>query len=156
MSCPYGQQKPQSWQALGFSIPFWQGWLKPQAGCRLLLSVQPFANEVANYTRHNRKSKSYEFFRRSPPLSLPVQGWQHRYYIMFTVRGRLCSRAMLRVSKIFVCIQRVRLCDVFIRATQFNRQRLLNCHGRISVCLSGTQRKVFIISLRTDHFPVAA
>jgi len=44
-------------QILGVFIPFFARWLMPQAGCRLLFSIQPFTNIVGNYTCHDGNDK---------------------------------------------------------------------------------------------------
>ena len=41
----------------GFFYAVMDGWLMPKAGYQLFLSIQPFANIVANYTCRNRKEK---------------------------------------------------------------------------------------------------
>jgi hypothetical protein len=54
----------------GFSIPFFAMWLKPQADCSSLPSVQPFADEICNNTSHNRRKKCTYFlhlFASFPP-----------------------------------------------------------------------------------------
>lgn len=43
--------------ASGFSIPFFARWLKPQADCFLLSSIQPFADIVCNNTSHDRRKE---------------------------------------------------------------------------------------------------
>ncbi len=40
------------------------------------------------------------------------------------------SRELTREFGKGFSVSNIRLCDAFIRAIQFNRQRLLNCHGR--------------------------
>ena len=60
---------------LGFSIPIFvrQG-LAPQARYRLLITVQPFANEVANHTCHNGEDKGYSIFHVMHPLPVASIG----------------------------------------------------------------------------------
>ena len=41
----------------GFSIPFCSRWLRPEAGYRLFISVQPFTDVIGDYTCHNRDNK---------------------------------------------------------------------------------------------------
>ena len=52
------KRKPPELQLRGFSIPFYYvGRLRPFRLCCLFVSAQPFADVVANYTRHNRDKK---------------------------------------------------------------------------------------------------
>lgn len=50
-------QKSHEVQLVAFSIPFWQGGLFLRLTTCLFIFVQPFANIVANYTRHDRDDK---------------------------------------------------------------------------------------------------
>lgn len=60
---------------LGFSIPTWE-WegLYPQADYRLFIAVQPFADEMANHTRHNSDNKRSEYFHGTHPLPVTSIG----------------------------------------------------------------------------------
>lgn len=44
------QQKTPEPQSLGFFYSVVGGWLKPKVGYQLLISIQPFANVVGDYT----------------------------------------------------------------------------------------------------------
>jgi len=57
VSVQEGTQKPPELRPPGVFYSVVGGWLIPKAGYRLLLPIQPFADEVANNTRHNRKKK---------------------------------------------------------------------------------------------------
>lgn len=81
-------------------------WLKPQAGCLLFVSVQPFADEVANHTCHNRDNKGCnEYFRKSTPLSVPVQGWQHSHYILSILYVQLHIKRYTKALFLSFCYQ---------------------------------------------------
>jgi hypothetical protein len=59
----------------GFSIPtFKREGLNPQAGYRLLVTIQPFDDVVAGYTSHNSDNKRNKFFHMNTPSLLPVSG----------------------------------------------------------------------------------
>lgn len=40
----------------------------------LVIAIQPFANVVGNYTRHDRNDKRYEYIHEATPPSVPVLG----------------------------------------------------------------------------------
>ena len=71
--CDVEKRKPQRSQLWGFLFPIQtrQG-LWPQASYRLFVTVQPFADEMANHTCHNGEDKGYSIFHVMHPLSLPV------------------------------------------------------------------------------------
>ena len=50
-------ETPRSCDLRGVSIPFCSRWLRPEAGYRLLISVQPFANVAGDYTCRDREKK---------------------------------------------------------------------------------------------------
>lgn len=50
-------KKATSCTLVAFSIPFWQGGLFLRLTTCLFIFVQPFADIVANYTRHDRDDK---------------------------------------------------------------------------------------------------
>ena len=51
------QTKTPTVAAVGVFYSVLGGWLIPQADYRLLVSIQPFANVVGDYTCHNRDKK---------------------------------------------------------------------------------------------------
>lgn len=59
MKRPYGQQNPQCLPTLGISIPFWRGGLILRL-VAIIVSVQPFAYVIGNYTCHNGESERYK------------------------------------------------------------------------------------------------
>ena len=58
----------------GFSIPFCSRWLRPEAGYRLFISVQPFTDVIGDYTCHNRDNKRWENFHTGTPPSSTCMG----------------------------------------------------------------------------------
>ena len=69
--------------ARGFFYAVLARWIRPQAHCRLFVSVQPFANEVGHYTCRNRNQKSSTDILQSQHLpSLPFWRRQRIEFIM--------------------------------------------------------------------------
>jgi len=70
----YGHtRKPPGRHPWGFSIPtFKREGLTPQAGYRLLITVQPFDDVMANYTTHNSGNKRSNIFHVIHLSSVPV------------------------------------------------------------------------------------
>ena len=67
-----GTQKAPEVATPGLFYSVLGGWLNPKAGYQLFFSVQPFADVVGNYTCHDRDNKSYNNFRKSTLLPVPV------------------------------------------------------------------------------------
>ena len=66
------KQKPQCWNTgVFYSILAW--WLKPQADYQLFITVQPFANEMANDTCHNSDYQRQKYIHIEHLPSAPVQ-----------------------------------------------------------------------------------
>ena len=92
----------------GFSIPFYSRRLKPEASCRLLLSIQPFADVVCNYTCHDGEYERYACIHVTHPLSLPVWGWQHFQYTIHRKIRQASTRTPLFVRFSECCAARFR------------------------------------------------
>ena len=73
--CNVEKRKPQSCDLWGFLFSIYvRQSLKPQAGYRLSVTIQPFADEVANHTCHDGEDKGYSISHVMHPLSVPVSG----------------------------------------------------------------------------------
>ena len=51
-------ESPRNGSSGGFLFRFWIWWLKPQAGYRLFVTIQPFDDVVAGYTSHRQRHKT--------------------------------------------------------------------------------------------------
>ena len=74
-------EKPPESRPPGVFCSVLGGWLKPKADCRLVLSVQPFADVIGDYTCQNRDKERCDEIQMTHPLSLPVWGRQLEHYI---------------------------------------------------------------------------
>ena len=68
-------ESPRNGSSGGFLFRFWIWWLKPQAGYRLFVTIQPFDDVVAGYTsRTGDKKRKYQI-QKTHLLPLPGIGW---------------------------------------------------------------------------------
>lgn len=96
------KRKPRRWRSgVFYSILLWR--LKPQADYRLLIAVQPFADEMANHACHDCDNKRCDYFHMNTSSLSPVQeavtnGLYHRkllsstYSSMIKVKNRYSYR----------------------------------------------------------------
>ena len=75
-------ERPQCWHTGGVLFLFDSRKLNPEVDYRLNLIVQPFANVVANHTRHDRNQESKYKIHVRTPFPLRGIGRQQKDYII--------------------------------------------------------------------------
>ena len=71
----------------GVSVPFFSRRFRPEAGYRLFIAVQPFADEVANHTSRDGNDKGYKMIQIRPLLPATSLGavTSKVYHILFFI-----------------------------------------------------------------------
>ena len=71
----YTGESPRNGSSGGFLFRFWIWWLKPQAGYRLFVTIQPFDDVVAGYTSRDSDNERENIIHNSSP---PFRTWYRR------------------------------------------------------------------------------
>lgn len=131
---------------MGVFVPFWQGGLNLRL-VALVVSIQPFAYVVANYTCHDRNNESNKYIHRkvrAPSLCRYRGGNKINYSIIYfkSKRQKFYLHKCNFRSKIYFVVRRVAQFGRALRSGRRGR-RFKSCHlDQLRICFD---RSFFVV-----------